>query len=236
MGRCPPAARLAVRACGLLGLLMAGCMPLGYAYPKVSYVRPVAVGASPDEVHAFRVDVADDDNSIDSPEKDEYVLHPLPLREDGRFDPQVKLAVDYGWMVTGSTVAYESSTSHALLVRVYRRGYYTIEIESWQKDDGLKWAPANTVEQREKAIDDLVSTWKTTPIRIQNRLSRSEFLPPRDPIVFRYLAPGSSLDEHQQSLQFAAGEYEHLLTEAVDEALRSRLAAKSKELRQIAAK
>jgi hypothetical protein len=236
MGQCPPAARLAGRACGLLGLLMAGCMPFGYAYPTVSYVRAVGVGVPTDEVHAFRVDVADDDNSVDSPEKDEYVLHPLPLHEDGRFDPQVKLAVDYGWMVTGTTLVYDGSTSHTLLVRLYRRGYHTIEIESWQKGDNLKWYPANTIEQREKAIDDLVSTWKTSPIRVQNRLSRSEFLPPRDPIVFRYLAPGTTLDEHQRSLQFAASEYEQLLTEAVDDALRSRLAAKSKELRQIAAK
>ena len=34
------------RFCGLLGLLLAGCMPIGYAYPTIAYVRPASVGAA----------------------------------------------------------------------------------------------------------------------------------------------------------------------------------------------
>jgi hypothetical protein len=236
MRRCPPVAGIALRACGLLCLLMAGCIPIGYAYPSVSYVAPVNVGAIPDQVHAFRVDVADDDNSSDLTEKDEYVLHPIPLHRDGSFDPQVKIGVDYGWIWNCITLIMDGSTHHTMMVRLYRPGYQTLEIESWQKNGRMKWVVASSLDEQEQALDDLVSTWGTTPVRIQNRIARTGFVPPRDPLVFRYLAPGSSTDEHRQALHFAASEYERLMREAIDPEMRSRLQEKGKALRQLAAK
>lgn len=236
MPLCVPSARTAWRACGLFSLLCAGCMPIGYAYPTVSYVRPSSVGACRDEVRAFRVDVANDDNSFDVIEKDRYRLTPLPLHRDGSFDPQLKVAVDYGWLLACMALTYDSSTHHTVLVRLYRPGYQTIELESWRKDEPLQWTPAPTLDERERAIDDLVSTWKTTPERLQNEYAAKGFVPPRDAAVFRYLAPGSTAHEHRSALRFAAGEYEQLLSDAADAEQRSRLEEKAKALRQLTAR
>src|SRR5689334_5961094 len=112
MGRCPAVARIARRAGGMLGLLMVGCMPLGYVYPKVSYIPPASVGPVHDEVRAFRVDVTNDDNSIGITEKDRYVLSRLPLHRDGTYDPQTKVAVDYGWLLYGLVNFIDASTHH----------------------------------------------------------------------------------------------------------------------------
>jgi len=224
------------RYCGLLGLLLAGCMPLGYAFPTVSYVRPASVGAARDEVRAFRVDVADDDNCFDIPEKDRYRLKPLPLHRDGSFDPQMKIAVDYGWLCNCVALIYGSSTHHTVLVRMYRPGYQTLELESWRKPGRMQWTPAPAPQDREQAIDDLVSTWNTAPGRLQNKYASEGFVPPRDSIIFRYLAPGSTSHEHRSALRFAAGEYDRLLSEVSDPALRARLEEKAKALQQLAAK
>jgi hypothetical protein len=224
------------RFCGLLGLLLAGCMPLGYAYPTVSYVRPASVGAARDEVQAFRVDVINDTNCFDIPEKDRYRLTPLPLHLDGSFDPQMKVAVDYGWLLNCMALNYTSLTHHTVLVRLYRPGYQTLELESWRKDERLHWTPASAPQDREQAIDDLVSTWKTAPEQLQNKHAFEGFVPPRDPVIFRYLAPGSTSDEHGSALRFAAGEYEQLLRDVNDAGQRARLEEKAKTLRQLAAR
>lgn len=223
------------RFCGLLGLLLAGCMPIGYAYPTIGYVRPASVGPARAEVRAFRVDVVNDDNCLDIPEKDRYRLTPLPLHRDGSFDPQVKVAVDYGWLWNCVALIYDSSTHHTVLVRLYRPGYYTLELESWRKEGRMQWTPARTPQEREQAIDDLVSTWKTAPARLQNKYAFEGFVPPREPIVFRYLAPGSTSQEHRSALHFAAREYEQLLSEDVgDPEMRSRVEEKARALRKLA--
>lgn len=222
------------RLCGLFGLLLAGCMPIGYAYPTIAYVRPASVGPVRDEVRAFRVDVVDDDNCVVLPEKDHYRLTQLPLHRDGSFDPQVKVAVTYGWLWNCVAFIYDSSRHHTILVRLYRPGYQTLEMQSWRKEGALQWTPAPTVQDREQAIDDLVSTWKTSPERLQNEYAVQGFVPPRDPVVFHYLAPGSTSAEHRSALRFAAGEYELLLSDSGDAKQRERLAEKAKALRKLA--
>jgi hypothetical protein len=236
MRRCPPAARIARRACGLLGLFLAGCMPLAYVYPKVSFIPPGTVGPVGDQVHAYRVDITNDDNSVEITEHDKYVLSRLPLHDDGSFDPQTKVSVDYGWLLYGLVNFIDASTHHTMLVRLYRPGYHTIEIESWHTKERIRWIAASTPEEQEQAIDDLVSTWKTTPERIQTKAAYSGFTPPHDPIVFHYLAPGSDSEEHREALCFTATEYERLLNSAKDPDLHARLQAKAKALREMAAK
>lgn len=231
-----PLGRMGLQACGLMSLLLAGCM-LPYAYPTVSYVPPVCVGPARDEVHAFRVDIADQDNSsVRLPERDRYVLSPLPLHADGSSDSQVKVALDYGWILNCISYFCDGYTHHTMRVRLYRPGYQTIEIEPWQKNNRLEWVEARSPEEREQAIDDLVSTWDTSPFSLQNRISQTGFTPPRDPIVFRYLAPGSVADEHLRVLQFAAREYEQLARNVQEPELHARLQAKAKALRDLAIK
>jgi hypothetical protein len=238
MKRCPPVARIVRRLGGLLGLVMVGCMPLGYAYPKVSYIPPGTVGPAPrKEVRAFRVDITDDDNSLDFTEKDSYVLSRLPLHSDGSYDPQTKVAVDYGFLLFGMADVIDAARHHTILVRLYRPGYHTVEIEPWKTNERIQWVEAPKVIEQEQAIDDLVSTWKTTPERLQNKAAYEGFVPPRDPIVFRYLAPGSTSEEHRHALLFAAAEYSRLLPDASDDPeTKARLQAKATALREMAAK
>lgn len=233
MRQCPPRARIAGRACGVFALFVTGCMPLGYAFPTVSYVRPATVGAARDQVHAFRVDVTDDENCMEIPEQDRYVLTQLPLNGDGSFEPQTKIAASYGWFLDGVAIIWGSCRHHTVLVRLYRPGYQTLELISWRNNERLHWTPAATLQEQEQAIDDLVSTWWTSPASLQTRYAAQGFEPPRDPMVFRYLAPGSTSDEHREALCFAAREYERLLRTASDEEQHSRLQAKAKSLRQL---
>ena len=234
MRQCPPVVRGALRACGLLSLLMAGCIPIGYAYPTVSYVPSLAVAAPTDEVFAYRVDVSDDDNSIEFPEADKYVLTSLPLDPAGRFNPQVKLSMDYGWFWNMIAAIYNEHTHHTVMVRLYRPGFHTIEIASWDKAGTVKWEPAATLPEQEQAVDELVSTWDSSRLAMQHVYTRTE--PPREPVVFKSLAPGSTSDEHQRALQFAASEYERLQRTTSDREIRVRLDAKAKELRMLAAR
>jgi hypothetical protein len=209
-------------------------MPLGYAYPTVSYIRPARVGPARNEVKAFRVDVVDDQNFLNLEEKDRYILRPLPLHRDGSFDAQVKVDVDYGWIWNCVAMIAGSTTHHTMLVRLYRPGYHTLEVESWQKNGQMQWTEAPTLEEQEDAIDALVSTWNTTPDRVQNQYAFKGFVPPHEPVVFRYLAPGSASPEHHAALRFAAGEYERLLNDATDKDLRTRLEDKAKALHVLA--
>lgn len=234
MRRCPPSARTAWRMCGLLGLLLAGCMPIGYVYPTISYVRPTSVGAARDEVAAFRVDIVDDENYFDTTEKDRYVLTPLPLNLDGSFEPQMKVGVDYGWVMNCVAAIYGSNTHHTVMVRLYRRGYHTLEVASWRKEGALRWKAAETPDEREQAIDELVSTWRTSPARLQNKYAAEGFVPPRDAVVFRYLSSGSASEGHLEALRFVAGEYHRLLSETTDAEIRARIEEKAKALAQIA--
>jgi hypothetical protein len=237
MGRCPLAGRVARRVCGLWGLLLAGCMPLGYAYPTISYVPAARVGAARDEVKAFRIDIVDDDNCFEIKEQDRYVLTPLPLHRDGSYDPQMKFGLTYGWMWNCIALTYGGSTERTVMVRLYRPGYRTLEVRSWQKDGPLQWTEAPMLEEQEEAIDDLVSTWRTAGDHLQTRFAAQGFVPPREPIVFRSLAPGSAGGPHHcATLRFAASEYERLLKDATKPDLHNRLEEKAKALRQLAAK
>lgn len=236
MKRGSPAARIARRLCGLLGLLMGGCMPLGYAYPKMSYIPQGTVGAVRDEVHAFRVDVTDDENSLEMTDKDSYVFSRVPLHTDGSYEPQTKVAFDYGCLLYGMADVRDIARHHTLMVRLYRPGYHTVELEAWQTADRIRWIEATKVVEREQAIDDLVSTWKTAPQRLQNQAAFNGFVPPRDPIVFQCLAPGTTSEEHRDALLFAAAEYSRLLPSAEDEDAKARLQAKATALREMAAK
>ena len=221
------------RLCGLLGLLCAGCMPFGYVYPSISYVRPASVGAVRDQVRAFRVDVTDDYNCFAIPEGDSYVLTPLALNEDGSFNPQLKVATDYGWFLDPPAFTQGAARHHAVLVRLYRPGHHTIELASRRNDERLHWTQAPTPQEQEQAIDELVTTWRTSPQTLQCQYATLNREAPHDSMLFRYLAPGSISEKHREALCFAAGEYERLAHEATDAQVRSRVQEKARALRQL---
>src|SRR5262245_13640080 len=118
---------------GVCGLAI-GCIPVGYAYPTVAFVPGVRVGAPAEEVHAFRLDVADDQNGLEfaDREHDRYILHSISPAFGDRLGPQMKAAVDYGWIWHCIAISYGGHTHHTLLVRLYRPGFQTIEVRPWQ--------------------------------------------------------------------------------------------------------
>src|SRR5438046_2261129 len=89
--------RAVFAALGLLSPLLSGCLPLGYAYPSVEHVWEVPVGPVASEVRAFRVDVADEQNCIDIPEDDRYLLGAISLTPEGSVPAQTQMAFDHGW-------------------------------------------------------------------------------------------------------------------------------------------
>jgi hypothetical protein len=163
--------------------LAAGCLAVGY--PSVRQT-PAVVAPEPD-VHVFRV-IADDERHLDGPnqlptERD-HAFH--VLASDGRPD-----AVKVGVQLTSCTieevpiengeapaktdtyfayyylaVPFEGWRARSVSLRLYRRGYETVALESrpWLGPLGkagaekVKWKKADTLEAREKAIDD-VGRW-----------------------------------------------------------------------------
>jgi hypothetical protein len=235
----------AAAICGVCPLLC-GCFAIGWAYPTAAFVPAISLGTAQD-VRAFRIDVKDDrilhpEHSPGSEklENDYYVISEMTARIGERLYPQAKLAVDYG-QVSSPSVGRE--TTHLLLVRLYRPGYKTIEIQPWQLSVNPEWQAATTPAARERAIDDLVSTFaRDDSSRAQasnNQTSKrgSPEIPPRDSTVFARLAPGSESDTHRAAILFAASEYELLSRGDVTEADRefsTRVMAKAVALRKLA--
>jgi hypothetical protein len=180
---------------------------------------------------AFRVDVKDQTAVVDFEEADRYVLSAMTVLPTGHVYPQVRVGLDYGWRANFIALSYFRHTHQTMLVRLYRRGYRTIEAESWDVAPELTWQPAVGREEQEKAVDALFSTWKTDE-RSQLMHSLHAADPPRSAELFCRLAPGSTSTEHHNALRFAAVEYERLAIEPdADEGQRNRLLAKAGALR-----
>jgi hypothetical protein len=214
---------------------LTGCfVPLGYAYPSLAHVSAIDLGPSAQEIHAFRVTVVDQQVCIDFPEKDSYELSRIPLSPAGNMPSQTKLAVDYGWVWNCVALVYGGRTHHTLLVRLYRPGWQTIEINSWESTRQVVWKPAIDLASQEKAVDDVVSTWETDREAIFGRDAGND---PKSNLACRSLAPGSSSAEHREALRFLAAEYERLaklaLGDQAREEIRNRLSNKADHLRAL---
>jgi hypothetical protein len=227
----------------LVPLVAAGCfVPIGYAYPTVSVTPAVDVGKQADEVHVFRIDIADVSGCTEfgwGP--DRYIFHPVHLFEGGRGLPRVGVALDYGWVWNCIALIYDKHTSHKVLVRAYRAGFRTVEIKSWQTSGKVLWEEATGLDAQEQAVDALVSTMGTDAqawgvdhpreaLFSGERPAREHFLLP---CCFRSLAPGSAGSGHREALLFAAGEYERL-NGAAEGIQRTRLGDKAQSLRGLA--
>ena len=231
------------RALFLLTPLLAGCIPfipVYYAYPTAAFIPAVPAAASPAEVRAFRVDVADEQNCIDFPEHDRYVLTPVSLSRAGSVPPQMLVALDYGWVWNCIALIFDGHTHHTVMVRLYRPGFRTVEIQAGQKEGRADWEKTADAAAQEKAVDDLLSTWGTNDPGRQWADDHNRDLPPTDWKVFASLAPGSSSSGHRRTLLFAASEYERLAAGLGDDEpaqrQRARLADKAKALRELAGK
>jgi hypothetical protein len=205
-----------VRAWGhlllLLGPLLSGCFPLLYAYPSLSFVPPIKAGPVDGKIYAFRVDITDERNGAEFPDHDRYVFREIPVSETARVPLQAKLDLDRGWVFYGPQ-KYSAHTHHAMVVRLYRPGYQTIEVARSKDAENVRWVALDHVPP-EKAVDDLLSTWSTDVSGQQEFSQKAQGnggAPPPDwSARCRCLAPGSARAEHRRFLLFAASEYERI--------------------------
>jgi hypothetical protein len=189
-------------------------LPLLYAYPNLSVIPPVEAGQVPDTIYAFRVDVTDQQNGPEFPDRDRYVFREILVSETGRVPSQAKFDVDRGWVFYGP-LTYSAHTRHVVLVRLYRPGWQTIEVAERGQARPWQWVEALDLNARENAVDDLLSTWKTDASGQAEHYSKSRPgggapRSPEDATLFRCLAPGSAGAEHRRVLLFAAAEYERI--------------------------
>jgi hypothetical protein len=187
---------------------LAGCFPLLYAYPSLSFVPPIDAGPVTDKVYAFRVDITDERNGAEFPDRDRYLFREIPVSETARVPLQAKLDVDRGWVFFGPQ-KYSAHTRHAILVRLYRPGYQTVEVARPGDAKRICWVEAKEVRNRETAVDELLSTWRTDAsghkeLAAKNRVGQST---PDNVVQIRCLAPGSASTGHRQFLLFAADQY-----------------------------
>jgi hypothetical protein len=233
-----------MRTAALMGMsallcpLVAGCLG-GYAYPTLAVAPAARLEADPADVHVFRVDVADQRCCLCLGECDRYLLTPLTLTENGRTLPQVKVALDHGYFFGGPGLIHESHTRHSVRVRLYRRGFRTVEIAAWEKDRPVEWQAVEGLEGEEKAVDNLVSTWASdSDLQRWQSSDEGKEVPPRDARVFRGLAPGGESRGHRNALLFAAAEYDRLALhcdqECADAQQYARLKEKANALHKLA--
>jgi hypothetical protein len=210
---------LFVLASGLLAGV-AGCLPLFYAYPTVSYTPAINFGPDHKGVFAFRVDVTDDSTGAGH-----YQLKHLPISKSGYLMGQGKSSLDDGYYWNLFVKTYARQVSHTLRVRLYRPGYELAEVQSWHTHQDVEWKEVDGIAGREQAVDALLCTTEGT----------IEAGPEKQP--FAHLDPGSSSGEHRDTLLFAAREYEriaHVSDDQGDTAAADRCIDKARQLHELA--
>ena len=211
-----------------LCLLLCASLPGCWAYPTVGMTPPVQLNAPPDEVKAFRVDVSACHSSAELYRPPTYLFSPLSLPKSDQIGPEMNAALNYGWYVNFLIATYYRYTNHTMLLRLYRPGYETIEIQPWDWPHELVWREAKDLAARERALDQLLATELPDGYvrpKASSLLNRS--------LVFGSFAPGSRSPEHRDFLLFAADAYDQLGAQASsDRVTKTRLKAKADGLRR----
>lgn len=193
-----------------------GCV--AFAYPTLVHVPELAVPNPDGSVHAFRVDV-DTTTTAPNAVKTQYTLSRIPIDARGLIPSQLELAPATGvYNPFGVPGVAEERSNYTMLVRAYRPGYRTIEVQAWEKSRELMWLPAADLAAQEKAIDDLLAVpggvdqawWTVTQSKSfpfgSDAKGKISILSKDD----LGLQPGAVSSAHRQALQFAAGEYARL--------------------------
>jgi hypothetical protein len=227
----------------LLALLpqCTGC--LYYAYPTISTTPDLTVPNPDGSVHAFRVDV-EQTTRPPAHAKREYTLMRIPIDQRGLIPGQLEVAHAAGvWnpLGFGDTKEHERST-YTMLVRFYRPGYQTREVQSWDKARHIDWVEARDLSAQERAVDNLLTLpissgmvqW-TPATGPQTWWDYKEIAATHKEVPFG-LQPGITSPSHRAALVFAATEYDRLANSPMAsgvnmQPVRERLRAKADWLR-----
>jgi len=209
---------LALTGCLLCLPFLGGCFPY-YAFPAVDYTPSVRVTAPAGEVRAFRADVTGKGvltfgGFIDVPperlwkldETTSLCLAELPLTDAEKVPAQVKPSMSYGYAIPILVVNALIHTRHSLALRLYRRGYELVEIDSWGSVKEVEWKPAGDLEDQVTALDRLLTGYQET---------------------------GPLSPAHRDALLFGAAEYERLAEEAQTTEQQRRLLYQANDLREV---
>jgi hypothetical protein len=232
----------------LLPLSLTGCLPIAYVYPTVGFIPPRQVGAPPDEVRAFRVDIARSSHPEEPVPVYQSTLGEVPFSPTGRLPFQTKFALGSGhldrsispqgpdWSWSGVHPAFE--------IRLYRPGWKTVRVRAWRWPEQIPWQPAVTPDEQEQALDQLLFACDA-PKPPPNPEAKPER--PGDDLggtLFDWdgtsavLARGSASSPHHDALLFAVAEYERLASllpeSSAAEGQRTRLILKAQRLRTLA--
>ena len=160
--------------------LLTGC--LRCYYPSVSFVPPPTILELPSDVHVFRVDRSHDGHEFPIVEKE--ILTELSPTE--QWVPQIKLALDSKFYLLPGLVimGYVGDSWERMEVRLYRPGWKTVTLSSWDVAPTVRWEKADTWFEQERALLALTSSF--------------------------HAAPASATPAHRDALHFIAGEYERL--------------------------
>jgi hypothetical protein len=234
-----PLRRLFLGWVSLICLFLPACMEVPVCIPELSYVAPVDLGKAATEVHAFRVDVRektvvniDDNVKSAGGGVSYYEFTPVSLSGRGTVSLQWDVSWAYGWRCFGIWNYWPSLTTHSVAVRLYRRGYQTVELRPSEEllDD---WTRAADLEAEEKAVDDLLGV---SPLESTSPSKPVKGIGAHSPPALEF---GTTSAGHRKTLLFAASEYEWLAhqlsdADAEDQAMRNRLLEKERRLKDLA--
>jgi hypothetical protein len=118
---------------------------------------------------------------------------------------------------------------------MYRPGFQTIEFKSWQKDRPVKWVPALSIDEQEKAVDNLLFRNAGDDVLSYEVLELANGPCSDENKQLNHLVKGFTSEAHQKAIRFGADEYERLAKLAPEgktgQALRNRLLRKASFLR-----
>jgi hypothetical protein len=214
---------LAASAC----LGVCGCfMPLGVVYPTVSHTPSVPLKEEfAGDLHAFRIDFMEYVHAKKITEKLKCELSEIDLTKEHDVPSQTSTGLRYYWalfFVPGAADAMPGSVHSRdswVRVRLYRRGFKTIEIgPDSTKESAEAWEKASDLKDLEEAIDALIGAKKDS---------------------LTHLPSGHTSRKHEDALNFAAAEYLQLVNcvpdlNAEQRRMRTRLLKKYNTLRELA--
>ena len=187
-----------------------GCIIPYSAYPKIDYI-PSARLESEGNVFAFRVVTTTTHHNPlgsnwPSEPSHEDRLAVINATHTDELPAQTKSSITYGIIMIGIALNWSHSESQTMSMRLYRPGYESVELKSWQNTNRIGWKSATDIGSQETALDELFR---------KNRLAK-----------------GSSDAEHRESLLFGAREYERLAGANPDANVTDRLKIKASALRK----